>query len=70
MTIVGVPGGNDAAGGGTSKMGFRAVVMGVLGIKAPAAGLPEGALHLTMAWFVLVALETVGETRFTSASLP
>jgi hypothetical protein len=70
MTVVGVPGGDDAAGGGTSEVGFGAVVMGVLGIKTPAAGLPEGALCLTVVWLVLVALETVGEAGFTSASLP
>ena len=69
MTIMGVPGGDDAAGGGTSEVGLGAVVMGVLGVKAPAAGLPEGAFRLTMVWFALVALEAVGEARFTSASL-
>ena len=70
MTIMGVPGGDDAAGGGTGEVGFGAVVVGVLGVEAPAAGLPEGALRLTMVWLVLVALETVGEAGFTSASLP
>ena len=70
MTIMGVPGGDDAAGGSTSEVGFRAIIMGVLGVKAPAAGLPEGAFRLTMVWLVLVALETVGEAGFTSASLP
>ena len=67
---MGVPGGDNAAGGGTGKVGFGAVVMGVLGVKAPAAGLPEGAFRLAMVWLVLVALETVGEAGFTSASLP
>ena len=70
MTIMGVPGGDNAAGGGTSKVGLGAVVMGVLGIKAPMAGLPEGAFRLTMVWLVLVALEAVREAGFTSASLP
>ena len=58
MTIMGVPGGDDAVGGGTSKVGLRTIVMGVLGVKAPAAGLPEGAFRLTMVWLILVALET------------
>ena len=70
MTIMGVPGGDDAAGGGTSEVGLGTIVMGVLGVKAPAAGLPEGAFRLTMVWLILVALETVGEVGFTSVSLP
>ena len=66
---MGVPGGDDAAGGGTSEVGLGAVVMGVLGVKAPAAGLPEGAFCFTVVWLILVALEAVREARFTSASL-
>jgi hypothetical protein len=66
---MGVPGGDDTAGGGTGEVGLGAVVVGVLGVKTPAASLPEGALRLTMVWLVLVALETVGEAGFTSASL-
>ena len=70
MTIMGVPGGDDAAGGGTGEMGLGAVVVGVLGVKAPAASLPEGALRLAMVWLVLIALEAIREAGFTSTSLP
>ena len=70
MTVMGVPGGDNTAGGGTGEVGLGAVVVGVLGVKAPAASLSEGAFRLTMVWLILVALETVGEAGFTSASLP
>ena len=70
MTILWVPSGDDAMGGGASEVGFGAVVVAMLGIKAPAAGLPKGALCLTMVWLILVALEAVREAWFTSVSLP
>ena len=69
MTVVRVPGGDDAAGGGTGEVGLGAVVVRMLGVKAPAASLPEGAFRLAVVWLVLVALEAVRETWFTSASL-
>jgi hypothetical protein len=70
VAMLGVPGGDDAAGRGTSVMGGGAVVVGVLGVEAPTTGLPERTLQLGMVWLAFIALETIWETRFTSSSFP
>ena len=69
VTVVGVPGGDDAPTLGALVVGLVAVVVSMMSAVTPPTGLPEGTLILWMIGFVLIALEAIGKSWFTSLPL-